>query len=415
LTQEIQPRCIIEEKARGNMALYSHSQLSTYEDCPFKYKLRYRDNINRDIEGVEGFLGSRVHETLKKCYDDLRLTRVNSLSDLLAYYNKIWQENWNDSIIIVKQDLTVENYRALGEKLIETYYNRYAPFDQDITIGTELGLNFPLDDGKYRMRGYIDRLSRTPDGIYEIHDYKTSAHLPGQQDIDNDRQLGLYHIGVQKKWPDIENIRLIWHYVAFDEELVSYRTSEAISNLIQSTRDLIDEIETAQDFPPRESALCDWCEYPDLCPMRKHLYTVEALPVNEYLKEPGVTLVNKYAALKDESKRIDEEIQKVREAILEYARKEGVEVIKGSDRKARVKFEEKLKFPRKSDAERQELDNTIIEAGKWAEVSQLDATALTDAIESGLWSKDLIDKVMKYGRIETTDSLRISKLTDEEK
>ncbi len=142
---------------------------------------------------------------------------------------------------------------------------------------------------------------------------------------------------------------------------------------------------------------------------------MEALPVKEYLKEPGVTLVNKYAALKDESKRIDEEIQKVREAILEYARKEEVEVIKGSDRKARVKFEDKLKFPGKSDAERQELDNTIIEAGKWAEVSQLDATALTDAIESGLWSKDLIDKVMKYGRIETTDSVRISKLSNEEK
>ena len=398
------------------MPIYSDSRLSMYEECPFKYKLRYRDNIKRDIEGVEGFLGSRVHETLKKCYDDLRLTRLDTLSDLLAYYNKIWQENWNDSIIIVKADLTQAHYRALGEKMIETYYNRYAPFDQDITMGTELGLNFPLDDdSKYRMRGYIDRLSRTKDGIYEIHDYKTSIHLPGQQDVDNDRQLGLYHIGVQKKWPDIENIRLIWHYIAFDRELVSYRTPEAISSLIQNTKSLIDEIEAAEDFSPKESALCDWCEYPDLCPMRKHLYTVEALPVNEYLKEPGVTLVNKYVALKDEVKRIGEEIQKVREAILEYARKEGVEVIKGSDCKARVKFEEKLKFPGKNDEERQELDNTIIEAGKWTEVSQLDTTALTDAIESGLWSKDLIDKVMKYGRIETTDSVRISKLSDEEK
>jgi len=66
------------------MPIYSDSRLSMYEDCPFKYKLRYRDNIKRDIEGVEGFLGSRVHETLKKCYDDLRLTRANSLSDLLA-------------------------------------------------------------------------------------------------------------------------------------------------------------------------------------------------------------------------------------------------------------------------------------------------------------------------------------------
>ena len=397
------------------MPIYSDSRLSMYEDCPFKYKLCYHDNIKRDIEGVEGFLGSRVHETLKKCYDDLRLTRANSLSDLLAYYNKIWQENWNDSIIIVKQNLTAEHYRALGERLLETYYNRYAPFDQDITIGTELGLSFPLDDGKYRMRGSIDRLSRTKDGIYEIHDYKTGAYLPSQEEADNDRQLGLYHIGVQKKWPDIENIRLIWHYIAFDEELVSYRTPEAISKLIQNTKGLIDEIEAAQDFPPRESALCDWCEYGDLCPMRRHLYAVEALPVNEYLNEPGVALVNKYVALKDEAKKIDEETEKVREAILEYARKEGVEVIKGSDRKVRVKFEDKLRFPGKNEAERQELDNTIIEAGKWAEVSQLDTTKLTDVVESGLWSKGLIAKVMKYGRIETTDSVRISKLSDEEK
>lgn len=35
-----------------------------------------------------------------------------------------------------------------------------------------------------------------------------------------------------------------------------------------------------------------------LCPMRKHFYTVEAMPVNEYPKEPGVVLVNKYADLR---------------------------------------------------------------------------------------------------------------------
>jgi len=68
------------------MPVYSHSQLNMYEECPLKYKLRYRDGIKRDIEGVEGFLGSWVHETLKKCYDDARLTKLNSLNDLLAYY-----------------------------------------------------------------------------------------------------------------------------------------------------------------------------------------------------------------------------------------------------------------------------------------------------------------------------------------
>lgn len=398
------------------MPIYSHSQLSMYENCPLKYKLRYRDKIKRDIEGIEGFLGSRVHDTLKKCYDNLRFAKVNTLSDLLAYYNKIWQENWHDSILIMKQDLTPDDYRALGEKLIKTYYKRYSPFDADTTIGTEMSLNFSLDDeNKYRMTGYIDRLSRTQDDIYQIHDYKTSAYLPSQEDTDNDRQLGLYHIGIQKKWPDIENIRLIWHYLAFDRELVSYRTPEAISNLIQNTKSLIDEIESVRDFPPCESPLCEWCEYPDLCPMRKHFIKVETMPVNEYLNEPGVALVNKYVALKDEAKKVDQETEKVKAAILDYARREEVEIIKGSDYKARVRFDEKLRFPGKNDEERQELDEVIKQAGKWAEVSQLDTTSLTHIVENSLWSKDLIEQVMKYGRIEVTDSIHISKLKDAEK
>lgn len=88
------------------MPIYSHSQLSIYEECPLKYKFCYRDKIKRDIEGVEGFLGTRVHETLKKCYDDVRLTKLNTLSDLLSYYDNVWQQNWHDSILITKKDLT---------------------------------------------------------------------------------------------------------------------------------------------------------------------------------------------------------------------------------------------------------------------------------------------------------------------
>lgn len=398
------------------MPVYSDSRLSTYEQCPFKYKLHYRDRIKRDTEGVEAFLGSMVHETLRKCYDDLRFTKLNSLSDLIAYYGEIWQKDWRDSIVVTREGLTREHYKALGEKLIGTYYNRYAPFDQDTTISTEMRVNFSLDDeNKYRMTGYIDRLSRTRDGVYEIHDYKTSATLPTQENVDNDRQLGLYHIGVQKKWADAKNIRLVWHYVAFDAELASSRSEEAILNLIQDTRSLIDKVEAAEDFPARESALCDWCEYTDLCPLRKHFHAVEALPSNEYLNEPGVALVDKYAALKSEEAKVKEEMNRVKEAIIAYVKKEGIEVVRGSDHKIRVKIGKELKFPRKGEEERVELEKVIEGANRWMEVSQLDIRLLSHVVESGSWNKDLIEKVMKYGLIEESSSVHMSKLKEEER
>ena len=396
------------------MPIYSHSQLSMYEECPLKYKLCYLNKIKRDIEGVEGFLGIMVHESLKKCYDDIRLTKLDTLDELLAYYDNLWQQNWHDTIVITKKGLTPEHYRTLGRKMIETYYRHYAPFDLDITIGTERRIVFFLDDSsKYRFTGFIDRLSLTADGVHQIHDYKTSAYLPSQEEADNDRQLALYQIGIQKKWPDIKEIKLVWHHLAFDRELVSSRSEERITNLIGETIRLIDKIEASEEFQPKESGACEWCEYPDLCPIRKHGYKVEALPANEYLGEPGVVLVNNYAELKEKAADIDGELAKVKEALIDYARREGVIVIKGSARQARVKFDKKLKFPGKNEPEREELDNTIIQAGKWLEVSQLDTTTLTQIVEEKSWDEELIDEVLKYGRIEEVSSVYLSKLKEE--
>jgi hypothetical protein len=177
---------------------------------------------------------------------------------------------------------------------------------------------------------------------------------------------------------------------------------------------LIDEIEATKEFLPRESDYCEWCEYPDLCPARKHLHTVEVLPINEYLNEPGVALVNRYAELKAKAGEIDEETAKVKEALIDYARKQGVTAIRGNRHKVRVKFDEKLKFPGKNDSGRPELEEIINRAGRWAEVSQLDTTALTRIVEEGQWDKALIDLVMRYGRIEETSAVYLSKLREEE-
>ena len=75
------------------MPIYSHSQLSTYEECPLKYKLCYWDGIKRGTEGVEAFLGSMVHEALKNCYDAVKLAKVNTLDELVACYDSLWQKN----------------------------------------------------------------------------------------------------------------------------------------------------------------------------------------------------------------------------------------------------------------------------------------------------------------------------------
>jgi len=401
------------------MPTYSHSQLSTYETCPHQYKLAYIDKIEIETEGIEAFMGSRVHDALEKLYRDLKVTKLNSLEEILEYYRQSWEKNWNEMIQIIRKGYTAEDYRRLGEKCITDYYNRYYPFDQGKTLGLEENIYFRLDEEKeYWIRGFIDRLALSDHSILEIHDYKTSGRLPTQEDVNSDRQLAFYQMGVEGKWKDIQEVRLVWHYLAFDAEIHSSRTPEKLHQLRQETLELIQKIESDRQFLPKEGALCDWCDYQAFCPKRKHLITVENLPLNEYLNEEGVRLVNKYVELKERKRLLDEEIDvelvKVEEALYAYAQKEEIEAIYGSDHVAKLKVETKEKYPLKGDQRRRALDELIKKAGKWMEVSDLNPWMLSRVIERGKWDSLLARKVKEYSTQEKSRSITVTKLKERE-
>jgi putative RecB family exonuclease len=167
----------------------------------------------------------------------------------------------------------------MGRRFIEDYYRRHAPFEEGKVLGLERYIRFPLDDqGRYKCKGIIDRLMIAPDGAYEVHDYKTGSKLPEQKELDEDRQLALYQVGVQTLWPDAKAVRLVWHLVAFDVEMRSVRSQEDLGKLKAELGELIERIEAEREYAPHESALCDWCAYQDLCPAKKHLVKVAELP-----------------------------------------------------------------------------------------------------------------------------------------
>ena len=277
-------------------------------------------------------------------------------------------------------------------------------------------------DGKYKLRGFIDRLVQLEDGTYEIHDYKTSGSIPSQKYLDEDRQLALYQIAIENTWNDVKHTRLVWHYVAFDKEMSSQRTKGQLEELKKNTVTLIDQIESTKEFLPTESGLCDWCAYPDLCPRKKHLYKVDSLPVNEYLKDDGVKLTNTFVKLvadkKDYQKKIgsiDEEIDKLKEAVIKYAKKEGIEVIKGSDSKLKIAEKQKISSPPKGSPEREELTKILRDINKWDEVSDLDPYAIEKAINEARWDKKIVDKIKKFLTVETKTLVTLSKIQDKEK
>src|SRR3989338_1179088 len=378
------------------MNTFSHSRLSCFEQCPLKFKYAYIDKVKTEIEEtVETFLGSRVHETLEKLYKDLKFQKLNSLKELLSFFNKEWAKNWNDAIIIVHKEYDSENYRKLGERFITDYYNRYKPFNHTRTIALETQRTVPLND-EYKIHVRIDRLAMADDTTYEIHDYKTNNSLKTQDDLDNDRQLAVYAYGIKKMYPDATKVRLVWHFLAFDKEMSSFRTPEQLEELRTEVIGIIEKIKKETQFKPHVSKLCSWCEFQPLCPEWKHKFKTDSLEANEYLKEDGVKLVNTFASLKDEADILNEKLEKIKEALVAYAQKEGESTIFGSDVKATVRTYPKLSFPKKEDEAQEEFFETVKKIGLWDKLATVDVYSLAKMINKGEINDELVRLLERF-------------------
>lgn len=250
------------------MVIYSHSRLSTFEQCPYKFKLRYIDKVVPEIEAtIEAHLGKCVHDTLEWLYNSIKKDSdsVPTIDGVIEYYANKWEETYNDKIHIVKNGFTPKDYFNKGVQFLVDYYMKHKPF-KDGTIECEKRIVIELND-KYKIQGFIDRLVENieKDRI-EIHDYKTANNLPPKEKIENDRQLALYSIAIKEIFGKEKEVKLIWHYLAHNMKITSSRTNEQLDQLKKETLELIEKIESTTDFPTCKSILCDWCEYKSICP-----------------------------------------------------------------------------------------------------------------------------------------------------
>ena len=251
------------------MTIYSHSRLSTFETCPLQFKYRYVDKIRVPFEKtVETHLGKIVHEVLEWLYHEVKDGRVPVLDEVLIYYGEGWNKKWEDGIKIVRKNMTKEDYFNKGLQFLISYYMKHKPFD-DNTIDIEKRVFIDIDKtGKYKLQGFIDRLVYNLEKeCYEVHDYKTANSLPLPEKVESDRQLALYSLAIKELYGEDKEVVLVWHYLAFNRRIESRRTDEQLENLKSEIIDLINTIETTEEYPPRKSALCNWCEYQPVCPL----------------------------------------------------------------------------------------------------------------------------------------------------
>ncbi len=335
---------------------YSNSRIETFDTCPRQYKFQYIEKavVEKPVS-VETFLGSAAHRALEKLYILKMNGRVPALEEVMAFYLEYWEGPDKDRIKVTRESLGVDDYIKVGAESLKKYYEQYYPFDEGDIIALEKNITFPLDpSGRFGISAKIDRVSRRSDGVVEIIDYKTKTFLPAQQSLDDDNQMGLYQMGVNYIWPDFKEIELKLIFLRQGTSMSTVMGGDKIEEIRYRIYQKILEIEKAgreDDFPPRESAICDWCVYYGLCPAKRHKLALEEKIEFVFDAKMGKELAQKYLELNDQKKKLESELKALKDDILKYSEEADVTNIAADAGSISISVREAETFPTKSDSE----------------------------------------------------------------
>lgn len=241
---------------------YSISALETFSKCPLQFKLKYIERV-RTPTGVEAFMGRCVHKALEEVHPALESEGRVGDDVLREAYESAWHSGMGkEDIVIIREERDLDSYFHAGLKGARWYAANYEPAGP--TVFAEKRIEFDIEDVPFVT--VPDRVTRSGDGRYVIHDYKTSASPPSGSHMRDDRQLPIYQHAVQRSIDDAKEVSLIWHYVCIGQRYRGSRSSDQIEAVLGSIVSDVRRIEAASDFPPRSTPLCRWCFYWDRCP-----------------------------------------------------------------------------------------------------------------------------------------------------
>ncbi len=344
----------------------SYSALESFQRCPLKFKFQYLDKIKAP-KSKEALFGTLLHHTLKILHEPgLAIPTEEEILKYLA-------DNWDSAIYNSEQESAMAFAQAV--KILKNYYAKNYPAQFNV-VALETPFEVPVAAGPelHLITGKIDRIDKTNENFFEVIDYKTSKKMPSQENVDNDLQLSVYHLGVANRWPSIVQekrpIKVSLYYLKHGEKLSSFRTFEHLEATKEKILKSIENIQRShqeEKFSPRPSPLCDWCEYQRFCPLFKHKFIEQKLFFND---QDIKALIGEYLAMKEEVEQKKERLDEIKADLSKFMDQQNMERLFSDDGYLTRQIIQRFKYD-------VNLLKEILEPlGRWPEVLKLDETKL---------------------------------------
>lgn len=240
----------------------SYSKLSTFEQCPYKYKLIYLDNNYIKDDSIATEFGTLVHHIEEEIGKSLKYNKeidYDSLKKEFFNESQKLKAKYLDTFLVPdKSNRTYQDkadfYINYGIYRLE---NRVKKYNLSVIA---LEKEFYLDFNKHTFHGFIDRVLF--DGKnYIIEDIKTYPKPIEKKELLVPLQHVIYTLALNSI--GINNV--ICNYDLPFCDIIQKVDDNYLRKGINNLYDLFDQIKMS-DFHPNPSPLCHWCIFSQTYP-----------------------------------------------------------------------------------------------------------------------------------------------------
>lgn len=245
----------------------SPSRANDFQTCPLLFRYRTIDRLP-EPPSAAAVRGTLVHTALEHLFDlpAGRRSARTALELLQEAWTRLRADDPESAAALDGAGSEPHEVLAPIAPLIDAYFtmedpNRLEPHARELPVSAALGEGFTI-------RGFVDRIDRTPSGDVRIVDYKTGRSPKGGYEAKALFQMRFYALAWWRMTGEVPRmLQLIYlgnreflRYEPDVEELV------ATERKVLALRTAINQAARNDAFSPAPSRLCDWCAFRMQCP-----------------------------------------------------------------------------------------------------------------------------------------------------
>lgn len=262
---------------------FSYSAFRTYLTCPLQYAFQRVYRIPSDETKTYFEFGSTVHSAFEAFAIARRDARAAGLPDpgyevLRSEFDALWQPTQYGDV------QQAEHYLTRSEPALRRFYDRElaslseaVAFEQEFEFALDAGDGREAGEGAapVRVRGFIDRIDRMPDGGIEVIDYKT-GRWKNQAEVDRDEQMSTYALALARgavRDPVSGEVlppasKLTLYFTESDRVLSTTRSPEQLEEFAAKLVEVAGRTRGGDFAATPGFKICEWCDYRRVCPSR---------------------------------------------------------------------------------------------------------------------------------------------------